>query len=353
MPTSHPPPPSGTPCLSTTPARRRAPGAADPYLAGPDPDDVGGQAAALSHRSRPGVPTGHSGHDAHAGVPSDRGLGHRSGHQSRAPRRNDRSVHRGVLRSRLHEPPPSELLSVHGTVRGVRHSPGRWSLAGARRLWHGPSPRARRRRHRSRGVDGFAFGFGIDRLAKERHGVDDLREMYTGDIASRSSSSWRSRATGWRTMRRSPTTSNCSRRPSTVLASRLVGSPMSVACRVSSRRGSLASNGTLTPRRLFGSGSTPATGPSTACGAGRRTLRLATSYRWRRSARRCPTAARSAPEAFSASLRTACSARRGNWDLARSQWHPGTAPGVPPGVPYGEVTRSIHQHLRCDVRQSA
>ncbi|MFZ1488521.1 MAG: phenylalanine--tRNA ligase subunit alpha [Ilumatobacteraceae bacterium] len=29
---------------------------------------------------------------------------------------------------------------------------------------------------------GFAFGFGIDRMAKERHGVTDLREMYTNDI---------------------------------------------------------------------------------------------------------------------------------------------------------------------------
>ena len=29
---------------------------------------------------------------------------------------------------------------------------------------------------------GFAFGFGIDRMARERHGVNDLREMFTGDI---------------------------------------------------------------------------------------------------------------------------------------------------------------------------
>jgi phenylalanyl-tRNA synthetase alpha chain len=29
---------------------------------------------------------------------------------------------------------------------------------------------------------GFAFGFGIDRMAKERHGVADLRDMYTNDI---------------------------------------------------------------------------------------------------------------------------------------------------------------------------
>jgi phenylalanyl-tRNA synthetase alpha chain len=29
---------------------------------------------------------------------------------------------------------------------------------------------------------GFAFGFGIDRMAKERHGIEDIRDMYTNDI---------------------------------------------------------------------------------------------------------------------------------------------------------------------------
>jgi phenylalanyl-tRNA synthetase alpha chain len=29
---------------------------------------------------------------------------------------------------------------------------------------------------------GFAFGFGIDRMARERHAVSDIREMFTGDI---------------------------------------------------------------------------------------------------------------------------------------------------------------------------
>jgi phenylalanyl-tRNA synthetase alpha chain len=38
------------------------------------------------------------------------------------------------------------------------------------------------RRHRPRGVEGFAFGFGIDRLAMMRHGVDDLRELFTNDV---------------------------------------------------------------------------------------------------------------------------------------------------------------------------
>jgi phenylalanyl-tRNA synthetase alpha chain len=40
---------------------------------------------------------------------------------------------------------------------------------------------------RAGGIDpdewsGFAFGFGIDRMARERHSVNDLREMFTGDI---------------------------------------------------------------------------------------------------------------------------------------------------------------------------
>jgi phenylalanyl-tRNA synthetase alpha chain len=29
---------------------------------------------------------------------------------------------------------------------------------------------------------GFAFGFGIDRMARERHAVDDIRDMYSNDI---------------------------------------------------------------------------------------------------------------------------------------------------------------------------
>ncbi|MEZ5216852.1 MAG: phenylalanine--tRNA ligase subunit alpha [Ilumatobacteraceae bacterium] len=29
---------------------------------------------------------------------------------------------------------------------------------------------------------GFAFGFGIDRMAKERHGIEDVRDMYTNDV---------------------------------------------------------------------------------------------------------------------------------------------------------------------------
>ena len=40
---------------------------------------------------------------------------------------------------------------------------------------------------RNGGVDpeewsGFAFGFGIDRMALMRHQVDDLREFFNGDL---------------------------------------------------------------------------------------------------------------------------------------------------------------------------
>ena len=29
---------------------------------------------------------------------------------------------------------------------------------------------------------GFAFGFGIDRLAMTKHGIDDMRDLITNDV---------------------------------------------------------------------------------------------------------------------------------------------------------------------------
>ena len=62
----------------------------------------------------------------------------------------------------------------------IRQPDGRWLELGGCGMVHPDVLRAG-------GVDpeewsGFAFGFGIDRMAKERHLVEDLREMYTGDI---------------------------------------------------------------------------------------------------------------------------------------------------------------------------
>ena len=77
------------------------------------------------------------------------------------------------------------LLPVHRAVGRVRHHarPGRRDVARARRLRHGAPQRVRA----PCGIDpeewtGFAFGFGIDRMAKKRHGIDDIRELFTNDV---------------------------------------------------------------------------------------------------------------------------------------------------------------------------
>ncbi len=62
----------------------------------------------------------------------------------------------------------------------IRRPDGRWLELGGCGMVHPAVLRAG-------GVDpeewsGFAFGFGIDRMARERHAVEDLREMFTGDI---------------------------------------------------------------------------------------------------------------------------------------------------------------------------
>ena len=62
----------------------------------------------------------------------------------------------------------------------IRRPDGRWLELGGCGMVHPAVLRAG-------GIDpeewsGFAFGFGIDRMARERHTVDDLREMFTGDI---------------------------------------------------------------------------------------------------------------------------------------------------------------------------
>jgi len=62
----------------------------------------------------------------------------------------------------------------------IRRPDGSWIELGGCGMMH---PRV----IRAGGLDpdewsGFAFGFGIDRMAKERHGVADLRDMYSNDV---------------------------------------------------------------------------------------------------------------------------------------------------------------------------
>ena len=75
------------------------------------------------------------------------------------------------------------LLPVHRALSRVRHpaSPdGTWLELGGCGMVH---PNV----FKACGIDpeqwqGFAFGFGIDRLALIRFGIDDLRELWTNDI---------------------------------------------------------------------------------------------------------------------------------------------------------------------------
>ena len=62
----------------------------------------------------------------------------------------------------------------------IRRANGNWMELGGCGMVHPNVLRAG-------GIDpdeftGFAFGFGIDRMAKERHNVEDIREMYTNDL---------------------------------------------------------------------------------------------------------------------------------------------------------------------------
>ena len=62
----------------------------------------------------------------------------------------------------------------------IRRANGAWIELGGCGMMHPNVLRAG-------GIDpdeytGFAFGFGIDRMAKERHNVEDIREMYTNDL---------------------------------------------------------------------------------------------------------------------------------------------------------------------------
>ena len=92
-------------------------------------------------------------------------------------------VHQGVLRRRASPAACGRTTSRSPSRRPSSTSStptGEWLELGGCGMVHPNVLRAG-------GLDpeewsGFAFGFGIDRMAKERHGIDDVREMYSNDI---------------------------------------------------------------------------------------------------------------------------------------------------------------------------
>ena len=164
--------------------RRRPPHvAADPHVQRADPRDAGPGATDLRGGPRAHLPPGHHRRHPPAGLPPDRGPGGGQGHHAWPTWPGP---------SRPSPRPTSARSSSPGCARRTSRSPSRrpsstsvrrvgtgWSSAAA--AWSTPTSSATWA-STPRSGPGFAFGFGIDRLAKVRYAVDDLREFITSDI---------------------------------------------------------------------------------------------------------------------------------------------------------------------------
>ena len=204
---------------------------------------------------------------------------------------------------------------------------------------------------RSGGIDpeewsGFAFGFGIDRMAKERHHVEDLREMFTGDIRFDSSEQvlHEGRAVvAARLSRRSPTTSTVldSTRSSGLRDARAAGRG-----RASNRRRRRRRHG---PRRAHRAPSRRGQG---APGVGRRRRRRRAPRLVRRVQLRTPATSCRSPPSARRCRTVACIGSRGilgidsegmlcsAHELGLGSDHSGILvlpADTPLGVPYGDV----------------
>ena len=282
----------------------------------------------------PGVPARHARRHAHAGVPPDRGPRRRPRHHAGRPRRHDRGVHQGVLRRRLHVAAAAELLPLHRAVRRVRHPHARlatWLELGGCGMVHPNVLRAG-------GIDpeewsGFAFGFGIDRMAQRApRRRRPARDVHRRHPLRRSSSDDEDPAVLAARVRRLGEPIDLDALADTLA---MLGLP------VEERRSSTGGVAGVVTARVLRTEAPPGGGQGAAgvgrrrrrrasatSGAARSTSRPATSCRSHRSARRCPTAARSPAAASSASTPRGCSARPRELEpRRRPHRHPRAAAG--------------------------
>ena len=105
----------------------------------------------------------------------------------RRPQGHAERIRARVLRARLRDALPPELLPLHRAVGGSRHrlaAAGRQRRAGSKcsaAAWSTRTCCA------TCGIDperytGFAFGLGVERFAMLRYGVDDLRSFFDNDV---------------------------------------------------------------------------------------------------------------------------------------------------------------------------
>ena len=185
--------------------RARAGDAAHAHVAGADPHDGDADAADLRRRARPHLPPRHARRPPLAGVPPDRGARRRRGHHARRSVRHDRGVHPRALRR-----PTSARASCRRSSRSPSRRPSsrcRASSAAARAAacarstgWielggcgHGRPERVRRASASTpRSTPGFAFGFGIDRIASSCTASTRSRTFLDGDVRFLRSSEVRS-----------------------------------------------------------------------------------------------------------------------------------------------------------------
>ena len=153
------------------------------------------RAADLRRRARPHVPQRDARRPPLARVPPDRVPRGRPRHHPRRPVRHDRGLRQAALRRRVHpDAVPIRLLPVHravGRARGELRLLPRRGLPGllpapagsssAAAGWSTPTS------SKPSGYDpeewqGFAFGFGLERIAMIRYGIDEIRTFFDNDV---------------------------------------------------------------------------------------------------------------------------------------------------------------------------
>ena len=160
------------------PRRAREVAAAHPHLAGAVPRDERRSPRPSTRSCRAGCsatrpPTPRT---CRCSIRSKASSSTRASRSATWPARIEEFIH-AFLGAEYSTPAAPLVLPVHRAVGRVRHAAPRRQLARARRLRHGPPQRARACGIDPEGWSGFAFGFGIDRLALIRYGVDDIREV--------------------------------------------------------------------------------------------------------------------------------------------------------------------------------